>query len=458
MRFIIKIILLINSLIIISVTNASTWELAWKTNNLPNPESVVYDSTRNILFISNQAYAGKNGEASIGQLTLNGAVIATNWVTGLDEPKGIAIAGDTLYVSDKTFLVKIDIPSGKIIKRYIGKGAKALNDVAIDPHGNVYVSDMFNSAIYKLDTKDNFELWLDSPKLENPNGLLIEGNDIYISAWGSFNDENPLEAPYGNLLKVSLKDKQIKKITKQALGNLDGIQRYKKDFLLSDWKAGKIFTITPSGKVTEIIKTERSAGDIEYLKQQDMIIIPMALQGEILAYHATDVKRPLGVRRNGSYYSRLEWTNATLPTPLYWAANLNDDDTARNGGSWGAPTNGPAEAVLSFFGEKQIIKRVRIFHNVGATISPLDELAKEINIFVSDDSNLQRIGDEKADITKFKWQKIVNAEMKQQEGWFEFTLKKPVNARYVRIQLVENFGTPVERPYVETNEILFYPK
>ncbi len=435
------------------------WRLLWTTSDLPNPEGVTYDRERNVLFFSNQYLQGDPGAASIGQMTLNGAVIEQDWVSGLNEPKGIAINGNKLFVSDVTELVEIDIAAGEIVNRYPGPDAKFLNDVVIDDDGNVYVSDMFISAIYKLDTDGNFGVWLQDPVLENPNGILIDDGSLILASWGGFSDGNPMAAPDGGLVQVSLADKSITKLSAETFGNLDGLQKLGDDgYLVSDWIAGGVLSWSPETGALGLIDTPQSSGDIAYVADQEVIYVPMALQGEVRAYGRVNPDRDLGVRRDGSYYTRLEWTNATLDTPLYWAGNLNDDDTARNGGSWGAPTTGPAEAILSFFGEPQTVKRIKLFHNVGATISPLDELAKSINIYVSNDSDLQRIGDKDADLSQQNWQKVIGAELEQREGWFEFVLDEPVEARYVRLELVENFGTPPDRPFTETNEIKLYAK
>ena len=93
---------------------------------------------------------------------------------------------------------------------------------------------------------------------------------------------------------------------------------------------------------------------------------------------------PLGVRRDGSYYTRIEWASHTESDPTFWVVNLIRDDTERNGGTRGANTMGPAIVVLSFFGEEQTVSRIRIFRNVGLDISILEELAKTIDIYYSD--------------------------------------------------------------------------
>ncbi|NQX86641.1 MAG: hypothetical protein HRT67_12190 [Flavobacteriaceae bacterium] len=433
-------------------TEESNWELAFTISDLLQPESVAYDATRNVLFVSNQ---NQDKEGFISMITLDGAVIEKEWVKGLVNPKGIEIVGDNLFVSDETVLVKIDINKAEITKKYKGKHAVFLNDVASDTNGNIYVSDMFTSAIYKLNLKGEFENWLQTPELDFPNGLLIKDDYIYIGAWGKITDGKALEAKKGHVLKVSISDKSITTISAEAFGNLDGIQNFQDGFLFSDWMNGNIYTFL-DGKHKTIIQTKRGSGDIAYLKEQERIYIPMALEDKVLVYQKSITKHPLGMKRDSSYYTRIEWTNATLTTPLYWVNNIIDNDVSRNGGSWGAPTNGPAEVILSFFGETQTIKRIKIFHNVGATISPLDELASKINIFVSNTPNLQRIGDENAELSNFEWSPIISADMEQKEGWVDFPLKTPIKARYVRLQLVENFGTPPERAFTETNEIKIY--
>lgn len=264
---------------------SASWKLAWEIKNLPNPESVVFDNNRETIYVSNQSYGGKPGSGSIGKLSLTGKIINKEWVKGLTEPKGIAIKGNSLFVSDITSLIEIDINAGKIIKKYKAEGSNFLNDVAIDSDGNVFVSDMFNSSIYKLDTKKNFKVWLASPMLENPNGLLIKNDNLLISAWGRFDNKKPLTAKKGHLIQVSLKTQKIIKLTSTALGNLDGIQNFSDNkLIISDWVSGNIFQSDKSYEFKKIIDLEQSTGDIAYIKDKNLLLIPMAKQEKVLAY------------------------------------------------------------------------------------------------------------------------------------------------------------------------------
>lgn len=167
---------------------------------------------------------------------------------------------------------------------------------------------------------------------------------------------------------------------------------------------------------------------------------------------------PVGVRRDGSYYTRIEWASHTESDPCFWVCNVIWDDTERSGGTWGAHTMGPADVVLGFFGETQEVGKIRFFTNVGLPISILEELARQINVYVSatDEPRKLRTKDDKID--GVAWTKVAEFFPEKKEAWQELVLDKPVKAKFVRFELVENFGTPPEIDWTEVSEIKIYPK
>lgn len=412
-----RVMLLIGALAIISPALASDWVETWTSSDLPDPESIVFDEARNVFFVSYRDSSEKPGGALVGQLTTHGAVIEKEWAAGLSATKDMLVVGNSLYVLGAADLVEIDIDSASIVNRFSVPGDAALTNLVNDTNGNIFVTEALGNLVYRLDTDGNFEPWSSGQSNADSNGRPTA-------------EDNTSRAERGN--------SQSRKL------NFDDA-------------TGTIVASDPDERLEKLIEAGRSIRDVAYLGEREMFVVLFAEHGEITAFVRSDATFPIGVRRNGSYYTRIEWADATLDTPLYWVANINDDDTARNGGSWGAPTMGPANVVLSFFGESQEIGRIRLFHNVGATISPLDELASKINIYVSDDPNLQRTGDKTAAINDFEWRKIVSADTPQKVGWLEFVLDSPVRAHYVRLELVANFGTPPERAYTETNELVIYP-
>lgn len=124
-----------------------------------------------------------------------------------------------------------------------------------------------------------------SPNLENPNGLLIKGDNLLVAAWGKFSNKKPLTAKKGNLLSVSLTDKKITKLSSHTLGQLDGIQEFPgNNLLLSDWVSGKLYYVDERFHAEKMMDLEQSAGDICYLSDKEILLVPMAKQSKVLAF------------------------------------------------------------------------------------------------------------------------------------------------------------------------------
>lgn len=84
----------------------------WQTQKeLRVPESVLYDKSGNILYVSNinGKPTEKNGQGFISKVTLDGRIQVLKWATGLHAPKGSAIYKNKLYVSDIDHLIEIDV-------------------------------------------------------------------------------------------------------------------------------------------------------------------------------------------------------------------------------------------------------------------------------------------------------------------------------------------------------------
>lgn len=260
--------------------------LLWELEGLNNPESVVYDKKNNVLYVSNvngQANE-KDGNGFISRVSLDGAMLEKEWVSGLDAPKGLALHGNKLYTADIDTLVEIDIPSATITNRYQVADAVFLNDVAAGEDGEIFVSDMMMNRIHAL--KDgNFSIWLETPELLSPNGLHVDGGSLVVGAWGvrteGFNTETP-----GHLLRVMLRDKSISSIGDGSpVGNLDGVEAdLDGDYYVTDWVAGKLFHIDRNGHADLMLTLEQGMADLEFIASRDLILLPMMLGNKLLAY------------------------------------------------------------------------------------------------------------------------------------------------------------------------------
>lgn len=125
----------------------------WATDTLMSTcESVIFDETRNVLYVSNinSGPGDKDENGFISKLSTDGEILDLKWITGISAPKGLGIYENILYVADLDELVVIDIEQGDIINKIPVDGASFLNDIDIDSEGVVYISDSNTGKIHKF--------------------------------------------------------------------------------------------------------------------------------------------------------------------------------------------------------------------------------------------------------------------------------------------------------------------
>src|ERR671910_1900218 len=222
----------------------------WVVQDMRTPESAYLDEGSGYLFVSqiNGAPTDRDGNGRISKLGLDGTVVSADWFTGLNAPKGLRSFGGTLWVADLDEVIGIDVASAKENARVKIDGATFLNDVAVGADGTVYVSDMLASRIYAI--KDGkATVFAEGEQLEYPNGLFAEGERLVVGGWGSKPAADFTTKVPGHLYALDLKTKQKTLITKQPLGNIDGVeQEARGGYLVTDYIAGKLIQVTATGE------------------------------------------------------------------------------------------------------------------------------------------------------------------------------------------------------------------
>jgi len=249
-------------------------EKLWETDSvLKVPESVLFDGDNKVLYATNIDGTdpwGKDGKGSVAKVGLDGKVIATEWVSGLNAPKGMGLYNGKLYVADLNELIVIDIAGGKIDKRIVVTGAVGLNDVSISKTGAVYVSDSRSKKVFVV--KDGVsELLLDT--LKGPNGVLMRGDDFYL-----------LDA--GGMYKMN-KDKTLTLIADGMDGGTDGIENISgNDFIVSCWQ-GVVWYISADGNKQQLLDSrpdKKNTADIGMDAKNKIIYVPTFWRNTIVAY------------------------------------------------------------------------------------------------------------------------------------------------------------------------------
>ena len=245
----------------------------WETDTvLKVPESVKFDGVNKVLYTANIDGEpwGKDGKGSIGKVGLDGRIIASEWVTGLNAPKGMGIHAGKLYVADVDVVVAIDIAKGKIIQRIAVEGAEGLNDVSIDPKGAIYVSDSKTKKIHRIDKGKSTVV---RENLKGPNGVLAVGSDLYLT-------------DAGGLYKAE-KTGALTLIADGMEGGTDGIEAVGNgDFIVSCW-AGSVWYVHADGKKDHLLDTREqkiNSADIGYDPATKTVYVPTFFKNNVVAY------------------------------------------------------------------------------------------------------------------------------------------------------------------------------
>jgi hypothetical protein len=252
----------------------------WATDTiLKTPESVIFDEKYGVFYVSCIGAVppdAKDKDGFIAKLNQKGEIIKKDWVTGLSGPKGMAIKGDSLYVADIDALVLIHTPSGKVIQRIPVKGAKFLNDVAIDDMGIVYFSDSYANNLHSWDGKKVATL-ATGEVLGGPNGIYNENDRLVLASFGKGNVYTFNKATAAIEVKVD------------TLPGGDGVEAFRDGYLVSNWN-GEVYYINKEWKKQLLLDTKtakRNAADIEFVPSQNLLLVPEFFGNKVTAY---DVK------------------------------------------------------------------------------------------------------------------------------------------------------------------------
>jgi DNA-binding beta-propeller fold protein YncE len=197
------------------------------------------------LYISNIGKGpphSKDGDGYITLADLKGNIVKTKFITGLNAPKGIAFAGNKLFVTDIDTVVVANAKTGKVLKKIPVPGAKFLNDAAYDGKRTIYVTDTQTNSIYAIDTqKLTVSLYMKDSRLQGPNGIaFFPDGRMLIASWGGG--------------KLFLFDGKELKVIASGFETLDGVVVLKDGTIaFSDFSTGKVYELK-DGKVKEIYR------------------------------------------------------------------------------------------------------------------------------------------------------------------------------------------------------------
>lgn len=242
-------------------------------DGLSGPEAVRYDPEQGVYFVSNF-----NGEASgdangfISRVGPDGSVETLEFMVGTDEhplhgPRGMQIAGDTLWAADAEGVHGFNRKTGEQTD-FVDFSAHEpgfLNDVDAAPDGTLYVTDTGNARVFRISDGEIAVVASDA-LAHPPNGITwYEGVQGYVLApWNEGLTLQAYDPTDGTLTEIGQMPDG---------GNLDGIEEYG-GYLLIASQVDQAIWAWRDGDAFKLIETPGRPADIGIDTKRNRIAVP----------------------------------------------------------------------------------------------------------------------------------------------------------------------------------------
>lgn len=253
-------------------------------SGLLTPESAVQAADGKI-YVSEINGFGQDGD---GQIRVIDHGKSSVLVQGLDDPKGLVIIGNDLYIADKSRVLRIALNQAAasaevfLAATDFPKVPQFLNDLSADANGNLYISDSGDilgtgkgGAIYKVTPQRKLSLLLDGnidARILAPNGLLADAKGEHLLL---------VDFTSGVLYNYNQVTKKLEELA-NGFGGGDGIVKQANgNIYVSDWKNGKVFRVDPQHKVSLFKEGYQSAADIALTQDDHHLLVPDMKAGKL---------------------------------------------------------------------------------------------------------------------------------------------------------------------------------
>ena len=263
------------------------------------PESVKYDAELDVFFVSNINGSPnlKDNNGFISRVNPFGRVDNLNFITGgqgfvmLDAPKGMAIKGDTLWVTDIDALRSFNKRTGEPIASldFAVFKAQFLNDIAVGPDGALYITDTginFGPTgmthpgpdrIFRVAPDMTISVAVEGDTLGGPNGI----------AWDARNGRF-LVVPFTKPTILAWKPGDAApNVVATGPGGYDGVEVLANGrALISTWSDSSLYELESDGTLRSYLRGLPSPADIGFDTKRGRVAVPLFVANRVEIWQA----------------------------------------------------------------------------------------------------------------------------------------------------------------------------
>jgi sugar lactone lactonase YvrE len=268
-----------------------------ETANLQGPESARYDRELDVWFVANVngLPAAKDNNGYISRLRPDGTPYQLKFIEGgkkgvtLNAPKGLAIAGDTLWVADIDYARAFNKRTGAAIANVTARGrVKFLNGATVGPDGAIYMTDtgiIFGpkgemshpgpDQVLRI-TRGGATAAFTSPQLEAPNGITWDAREkrfVIVSFGGK------------GIFGWKPGDKDLTTLG-TGPGQQDGVVTLPDGrIVVTSWADSSLFVLH-NGEIQKVASGIVSPADIDFSEKDSRVAVPQLMANKIQFWEA----------------------------------------------------------------------------------------------------------------------------------------------------------------------------
>lgn len=269
------------------------------TPGFATPESIISNGKR--FFVSNigtkPEVSAKDGDGFIAEISAEGKITQRNFLpkTGkLNAPKGMAIIGNTLYVTDVDRIVGFDLTTRNTIFEWNLSfvSSALLNDLVQVDEYTLLVSDSYKNKVFKLDVREKKVSELQGEVI-TANGLAYDAVSklVYVTGMGP-----GLDGTGGIYVKSLAKpDEAFQLLPGSPLGVLDGLSLLNNQLITSDWVSlgapvGKLYVYDLAHHTYQVLlPSVQSPADFYLEPITQRMLLPLTLRNQVVVQSLRDI-------------------------------------------------------------------------------------------------------------------------------------------------------------------------